>query len=244
MWGIREAQQLVPTALRAIQDFLQEIHRQEYSAKYVQLVHGMWALHLCHEVVYLREQRSKQVAVDDLTVVVPLSKPAYPTRQESGVLSRADLIQLANNGIAGVRKLQLKSQVEVPRRQLQMSQLKDKLFSSLAHRDAKVWVSEPYLHLDVCARVRAVWRSRSLMQWNDFNCVELIAARPNLHARLAFVDRSSRDDSLAGLLATLVALSLPIEMAEALPAIGKEISPLVSTQPELIYTANSHHYRT
>ena len=244
MWGIREAQQLVPTALRAIQDFLQEIHRQEYSAKYVQLVHGMWALHLCHEVVYLREQRSKQVAVDDLTVVVPLSKPAYPTRQESGILSRADLIQLANNGIAGVRKLQLKSQVEVPRRQLQMSQLKDKLFSSLAHRDAKVWVSEPYLHLDVCARVRAVWRSRSLMQWNDFNCVELTTARPNLHARLAFVDRSSRDDSLAGLLATLVALSLPIEMAEALPAIGKEISPLVSTQPELIYTANSHHYRT
>ncbi|MFZ9192598.1 MAG: hypothetical protein ACO224_07240, partial [Ilumatobacteraceae bacterium] len=237
MWGIREAHQLVPTALRAIQDFLQEIHRQEYSAKYVQLVHGMWALHLCHEVVYLREQRSKQVAVDDLTVVVPLSKPAYPTRQESGVLSRADLIQLANNGIAGVRKLQLKSQVEVPRRQLRMSQLKDKLFSSLAHRDAKVWVSEPYLHLDVCARVRAVWRSRSLMQWNDFNCVDLIAARPNLHARLAFVDRSSRDDSLAGLLATLVALSLPIEMAEALPAIAKEISPLVSTQPELIYTA-------
>jgi len=103
MWGIREAQHLVPTALRAIQDFLQEIHRQEYSAKYVQLVHGMWALHLCHEVVYLREQRSKQAAVDDLTVVVPLSKPAYPTRQESGVLSRADLIQLANNGIAGVQ---------------------------------------------------------------------------------------------------------------------------------------------
>jgi putative transferase (TIGR04331 family) len=244
MWGIREAQQLVPTALRAIQDFLQEIHRQEYSAKYVQLVHGMWALHLCHEVVYVRQQRNQREATEDLTVVIPLGKPAYPSKQESGVLSRAALIQLATNDSARICKLQLNSQVEVPRQQIQMARLKDQLLSSLAHRDAKVWVSEPYLQLELSTRMRAVWHSRALMQWNDLNRIGSISTEANLRARLAFANRSSHDDSPAGLLAMLVALSLPIEMAEALPALEKKALSLVDIQPKLVYTANSHHFRT
>ena len=244
MLGIQEAQELVPVALRAVQELLVELHQQEYSTDYVQLVHGMWALHLCHEVVYLRQQGSLPSALVNLAFEVPLRKPDYPSKQASGVLSRAALIQIALHDPARVRNQQLNSQAEAPIRQPRGPRVKDELFSSLAHRDAQVWVSEPYLHLGARTRMWAVWRSRHLMLWNDLSQVRSITAKPNLLVRSAFAARSSRDASQAGLLAMLVALLLPSEMAEALPAIQRKVLPVGSNQPRIIYTANSQHYRT
>lgn len=236
-----EAHGLVPTALLAIEQLLHAMHRRSYSLEFIRLVHGLWAEHLCHDVVHRRHAKSTSSPDKTPDFLIPTGKPRYPSDTTS-TLTRAELIDLMLNRPSAAIDVALRSQTVPDIRTPLTYRVRNAATSTIAHRVAPVWVSHPYLPTSPSEKVRRAIRTRRVVRWWDFEHQQGESCDPS-PVRLAVV-RSSDGESIDALIRRLVAMTLPLDLGENLTTIESSVHSRFSRMPRLMYTANAQHYMT
>ena len=242
MSALRASQELVPTAVEAVQDFLKLLNGHEYTDEYIKIVHGFWIQHLCQDVVYASLSRSSQVNPMSTNVVVPMHKPKYPSTESAGA-SRIELARRLLWGMDIWRGVTMSCDSEPQRVTAGIRKVKSRLISSLSSKSARVWVADPYLHQSVPSQVRIAIQSRRLIRWEEVDAIEMTPESMDSHVRQAAHSAIS-GNSRADVVKALVPLTIPVALAEALPIIESRTTPRNTADTQLIYTANAHHYDT
>jgi putative transferase (TIGR04331 family) len=239
MSALRASQELVPTGLKTVRELLCLLTGVNYSDEFIRIVHGFWVQHLCNHVVYASLSDTSKVAAREMHFVVPLYKTTYPAIGSGGT-SQVEMASRLLVGDGG-QNVELSCEGESIQPTPKLRRLKSNLTSALSSKDAKVWVSNPYLPTSFVSQVRVARSSRQLIRWDDVDPVVVQPGMCNYQTRkLAYsaVDGTSLQDVVRA----LVPLTIPIALAEALPFIKTQIRAQKIKFAQLIYTANAHHY--
>ena len=242
MGALHAARALVPQALDQVRQLLYAIHGVDYSSEFLLLVHGFWAEHLCHDVVFhaRSETEVNHTSQSAKVFVVPKSKPKYP-QSVTTALSRGDVIRGLATSSLNTQDISLVMERDPYGAMSLRSRLRGVTERLVRNDKASIWICHPYTFETPLRRAQTALRTRETMVWSDDVSIRELEASLNESLRKSLAGSMSVV-SHETLVRALVPLVIPTDLAEDLQQLENQVRSQPQRPLRLMYTANAQHY--